>query len=59
VIAAELAIALAMHLDPILKASSGEEDGRLAELFSKKRKIGNTLFGGGSNLFSKGKRRLF
>jgi hypothetical protein len=60
IIAAELAVALAMHLDPILKASSGEEDQRLAELFARNKKgNGDRLFGRSNSLFTNKTRKLF
>ncbi len=58
IIAAELAVAMAQHLDPIIKVSSVDEDGRLKEYFRKdKRK--DSLFGKGSNIFGKIKHKLF
>lgn len=59
VIAAELAVALAMHLDPILKAASDQEDKRLTELFNRKRDSVEALFGRGSKLFQQRKTKLF
>lgn len=58
VIAAELAVAMAKHLDPIMKASSVDEDGRLLSLYNKSNK-GSSLFGRASNIFGNVKRKLF
>ena len=59
IIAAELAVAMAQHLDPIMKVSSVDEDGRLLELFNRNKKKSNSLFGDSGSLFSKPKRRLW
>lgn len=58
IIAAELAIAMAQHLDPIMKVSSVDEDGRIKELFNKNRK-NNSLFGRSGSIFGKTRRKLF
>lgn len=58
IIAAELAVALAQHLDPIMKVSSIDEDTRLKELYSKKASWGG-LFSGKSSMFGSVKRKLF
>jgi hypothetical protein len=57
IIAAELAIALAMKLDPIMGRSGGKEDDRITALYSKKQK--NTLFSESRGIFNSNKRKLF
>ena len=57
IIAAELAIALAMKLDPIMGRTGGKEDDRLTALYSKKAK--NTLFSESRGMFNSNKRKLF
>ncbi len=49
IIAAELAIALAMKMDPIMGKIGGEKDERILSLYKKKKS--NTLFGQGSGMF--------
>jgi hypothetical protein len=56
IIAAELAIAQAMKMDPIMGRIGGEGDGRVQSMYSPKKQ--NRLFGGGgSTLFSNGKHK--
>jgi len=55
IVAIELAIALANHLDPLHKVSSIESDPRIKELFNKERKQADRLFGSTVNLFGKSK----
>jgi len=57
-VAAELAIALAMKLDPILGSISDTKDGRYQNLV-KPKKVGNTLFPQSNGLFLNDKRKLF
>jgi hypothetical protein len=57
IIAAELAVALAMKLDPIMGRTGGKQDVRVESLFSKKKK--STLFTESSGMFSNKKRKLF
>ena len=57
IIAAELAIAQAMKMDPILGKIGAEGDGRLAAMYSPKRK--GKLFTESSGLFNNKKRKLF
>ena len=57
IIAAELAIALAMKLDPIMGRTGGKEDDRITALYSKKSK--NTLFSESRGIFNSNKRKLF
>lgn len=57
IIAAELAIAQAMKMDPIMGKIGGEQDPRLKALFSKKRKTG--LFGKSRGLFNSSNNKLF
>lgn len=61
IVAAELAITTAMHLDPIVgKISSTEMDPRLKALFNKeKNQSSHSLFNKTSNTFTNPKRRLF
>jgi len=58
VIAAELAIALAMKLDPILGKVGGEPDERVSSIYKNKNKRA-PLFTGGSSLFKQRKHKLF
>lgn len=53
IIAAELAIALAMKMDPIMGKIGGESDERITALYKKKKS--NTLFGQGSGMFKTNK----
>jgi hypothetical protein len=56
IIAAELAIAQAMKMDPIMGKIGGEMDGRIQSMYSPKKQ--NRLFGsGGSTLLSNGKHK--
>ena len=57
IIAAELAIALAMKLDPIMGRVGKKEDGRMTALFSGKKK--NTLFSESRGMFNNTKRKMF
>ena len=57
IVAAELAIALANKLDPIIGAVQEKQDERITSL--GKRKPANVLFQRGSNLFVNKKRKLF
>jgi hypothetical protein len=57
IIAAELAIALAMKLDPIMGKIGGEKDPRAAAMFTKNRK--NTLFTESRSMFNTPKSKLF
>lgn len=57
IIAAELAIAQAMKMDPILGKIGAEGDGRLAAMYSPKKK--GKLFTESSGLFNNKKRKLF
>lgn len=57
IIAAELAIALAMKLDPIMGRTGGKEDDRITALYSHKSK--NTLFSESRGIFNSNKRKLF
>ena len=57
IIAAELAIALAMKLDPIMGRTGGKEDDRITALYSQKSK--NTLFSESRGIFNSNKRKLF
>lgn len=60
IIAAELAIAMAFHLDPIIKVSSIEEDPRFKSLFNKAKRNKASLFDEGRTLFSNNnKNKLF
>jgi hypothetical protein len=56
-IAAELAIALAMKMDPLYGAVGVKEDVRVTSLYSKKKR--NTLFSESSGMFNNKKRKLF
>jgi hypothetical protein len=57
IIAAELAIALAMKLDPIMGKIGGERDPRVTALFTKKKK--NSLFSESKGIFNNKQRKLF
>jgi hypothetical protein len=57
IIAAELAIALAMKLDPIMGKIGGEEDSRIKSMFTKNKK--NTLFTESRTMFNTPKSKLF
>ncbi len=57
IIAAELAIALAMKLDPIMGKIGGEKDPRVASMFTKNKK--NTLFTESRSMFNTPKSKLF
>ncbi len=56
-VAAELAIALAMKMDPIFGAIGAEKDSRIVSLLKPKSK--NTLFAGSRGMFGNNKRKLF
>jgi hypothetical protein len=57
IIAAELAIALAMKMDPIYGRIEGKKDVRLEAMYSKKTK--KKLFSESSGMFNNNKRKLF
>jgi hypothetical protein len=57
IIAAELAIALAMKMDPVMGKIGGKADPRIQSLYSKKKR--NKLFSESSGLFSSGKHKMF
>jgi hypothetical protein len=57
IIAAELAVALAMKLDPIMGRTGGKEDARITSLYGAKKK--NSLFAESSGMFNNKKRKLF
>jgi hypothetical protein len=57
VIAAELAIAQAIKMDPITGRVGGDNDGRIASLYVKKQK--NILFTQTKSLFNNKKRKIF
>jgi hypothetical protein len=57
IIAAELAVALAMKLDPIMGRTGGKEDERLTSLYGTKKR--NSLFAESSGMFNNKKRKLF
>jgi hypothetical protein len=57
IIAAELAVALAMKLDPIMGKIGGEEDSRIKSMF-KKNKL-NRLFTESRSMFNTPKNKLF
>jgi hypothetical protein len=57
IIAAELAVALAMKLDPIMGRTGGKEDARITSLYGTKKK--NSLFGESNGMFNNKKRKLF
>ena len=56
-VAAELAIALAMHMDPIYGAVGEDRDVRITSLFKQKRK--NKLFASGNKMFFNNNKKLF
>jgi hypothetical protein len=57
IVAAELAIALAMKMDPIYGRIEGKKDVRLESMYSKKTK--KKLFSESSGMFNNNKRKLF
>jgi hypothetical protein len=57
IIAAELAIGLAMKLDPIMGRTGGKEDVRITALYGTKKK--KSLFSQSSGMFNNKKRKLF
>jgi hypothetical protein len=57
IIAAELAVALAMKLDPIIGKIGGEQDVRITSMFTKNKK--NTLFTQSRSMFNTPKSKLF
>jgi hypothetical protein len=57
IVAAELAIAQAMKMDPILGKAGGSGDERVKAMFSSQKK--NTLFSESRGLFNSKKRKLF
>lgn len=57
IVAAELAIAMAMKMDPIYGKVNIQGDTRLSSLYNKKKT--NNLFSQGRNLFNTNKRKLF
>ena len=57
IIAAELAVALAMKLDPIMGKIGGEQDVRLKSMFTKNKK--KTLFTESRTMFNTPKNKLF
>ena len=57
IIAAELAVALAMKLDPIMGRTGGKEDERITSLYGTKKR--NSLFAESSGMFNNKKRKLF
>jgi hypothetical protein len=57
IIAAELAVALAMKLDPIMGKIGGEKDPRIVSLHTKNKK--NTLFTESKGMFNTRKNKLF
>lgn len=57
IVAAELAIAQAMKMDPIIGKVKDTQDVRIRSLYGNKK--GNKLFTGSSNLFQGNKRKLF
>lgn len=57
IIAAELAIALAMKLDPIMGKIGGEQDVRIQSMFKKNKK--NTLFTESRSMFNTPKNKIF
>jgi hypothetical protein len=57
IIAAELAVALAMKLDPIMGKIGGEEDVRIKSMFTKSKK--NMLFTESRTMFNTPKSKLF
>lgn len=59
VIAAELAVALAMKLDPILGSVGGEDDPRIKSLYSKKLSKSPPIFVNRNPIFSRRRNKLF
>ena len=57
IIAAELAIALAMKLDPMIGKVGAKEDARITSIFSKNKK--NILFTESRDLFGRKRNKLF
>ena len=57
IVAAELAIAQAYKMNPLLGKVGGSDDDRVAAMFAKKQK--NTLFSDSRGLFNTNKRKLF
>jgi hypothetical protein len=57
IVAAELAIAQAFKMNPILGKVGGSDDDRVASMFARKQK--NTLFSESRGLFNTNKRKLF
>jgi hypothetical protein len=57
IIAAELAVALAMKLDPLMGKIGGEQDERVKSLYKKTKK--NTLFTESRGMFNPRKNKLF
>jgi hypothetical protein len=57
IIAAELAVSLAMKLNPIMGRTGGVEDARITSLYSKKKK--NSLFSESKGMFSSNKHKMF
>ena len=58
IIAAELAVAQAIKMDPIFGRAGGDDDDRIKSLYSKKTKP-NRMFSGSANLFNTRKNKLF
>jgi len=58
IVAAELAIAQALKMDPIFGRIGGTNDDRVKSLYSKKLKS-NTLFSSSRNMFNTRKNKLF
>jgi hypothetical protein len=57
IIAAELAVALAMKLNPIIGRIGAEQDGRIKSMYTKNKK--NTLFTESRTMFNTPKNKLF
>jgi hypothetical protein len=57
IIAAELAVSLAMKLNPIMGRTGGTEDARVTSLYSKKKK--NSLFSESKGMFNSNKHKMF
>jgi len=57
IVAAELAIAQALKMDPIMGKAGGSEDERVKSMFSSQKK--NALFSESRGLFNSKKRKLF
>jgi hypothetical protein len=57
IIAAELAVSLAMKLNPIMGRTGGVEDVRVTSLYSKKKK--NSLFSESKGMFNSNKHKMF